>query len=836
MEILQVCFDTKKEWFMQKTSCSQTTVFALLFFVVGVGMSFAAWDGSSTKKPATEKIGSKDFFLIENEANLAWFRDSVNAVKGNSTLNAKLMASLDMGGKLFVPIAAGSSEITFGGIFDGNGFTISNLYMNSDELGKIPNEFCPSGKPMCNAQNVGFIGVLGGGTVKNLNLENVDISASTNKGVSGGKDNPVSVGPVVGYQRNGTIENCYVSGNILTSGMGNSVGGIVGNSWSNEIKNSLSTITILVSGDSSAVGGIVGSIRDGGSYNEVTIDACAYDGNIILNSGNGTAGGVVGYYERGNLKVSRSYFDTDIIDRGLGLQADGLAMDGTISAVKNVNSSKVVCDLNDGEMKNNSCSKTGAWSVGDVHIVLNGTTRDNNDELTYGIYFDANGGQFVAGSKTVKYLRAGEMITADEISAPVRGDTVFGGWALTPDATGPEKDLGKVVSSTTVYAYWKPMFEITFDANGGTFPDNATTKTKNVADGLDIDMDGIDLPTTYTAEEKTYYFAGWAATADATEALASLGTASKKNTFYAVWTEAPTFAVIFDTQGYGKTFVLVQEGGKASKPTDPSVEGYTFGGWFTDKDCKTVFDFTAAVTENKVAYAKWSLAEFKITYELDGGVNNKSNPESYTIESETVKLAVPTKVGFTFDGWYYDKKFSNAASQISKGSTGDKKFYAKWKVRTYSIVYMAGTYGREVVPADVKTFNEPITLKEASYTRDGYVQKGWATENGGKKKYELGATYSVNARLTLYPYWEKASGSDAIRNVATNRLTFSVAVQNRTLDISGTKPGAVWAVFDMQGGLVARGIVGSSSSRVEIQQAGSYIVRMDSQFRTVRIR
>ena len=109
-------------------------------------------------------------------------------------------------------------------------------------------------------------------------------------------------------------------------------------------------------------------------------------------------------------------------------------------------------------------------------------------------------------------------------------------------------------------------------------------------------------------------------------------------------------------------------------------------------------------------------------------------------------------------------------------------------------------------------------------------------QNGGKKKYELGATYSVNARLTLYPYWEKASGSDAIRNVATNRLTFSVAVQNRTLDISGTKLGAAWAVFDMQGGLVARGIVGSSSSRVEIQQAGSYIVRMDSQFRTVRIR
>jgi uncharacterized repeat protein (TIGR02543 family) len=298
--------------------------------------------------------------------------------------------------------------------------------------------------------------------------------------------------------------------------------------------------------------------------------------------------------------------------------------------------------------------------------------------------------------------------------------------------------------------------------------------------------------------------------------------------------------VIFDTQGYGKTFVLVQEGGTVAKPTEPTTEGYSFEGWFADKDCKTAFDFTAAVTENKTAYAKWTPKKYEIKYELAGGVNNKSNPDSYTIESETIKLKVPTKVGFTFDGWYYDKKFRNAASQITKGSSGDKQFYAKWKVRTYNIIYMAGSYGREVVPADVKTFDESIKLKGASYTREGYVQKGWATENGGKKKYDLEATYSVNASLTLYPYWVAESGSkpspDAIRSAAVNSQAFSVAVQNRTLDISGTKSGATWAVFDMQGGLVARGIIGNSSSRVEIQQAGSYIVRMDGQFRTVRIR
>ena len=109
---------------MQKTSYSLTTVFTLLFFVVGVGASFAAWDGKSTQRPSTEKIEGVDYFLIETEENLAWFADSVNAASGTIKINAKLMASLDMGHKLFMPIGAGSGSIMFGGIFDGNNQTI----------------------------------------------------------------------------------------------------------------------------------------------------------------------------------------------------------------------------------------------------------------------------------------------------------------------------------------------------------------------------------------------------------------------------------------------------------------------------------------------------------------------------------------------------------------------------------------------------------------------------------------------------------------------------------------------------------------------------------------
>lgn len=827
-----------KECFVKKNSLS-ITFFTLLLFVVGIGVPFAAWDGKSTEKPSTETIDKKDFYIIKNEANLAWFRDSVNKAKGTITINAKLTTSLDMGGKLFVPIAVGSGSIVFGGIFDGNGHSISNLYLNSDELGKIPNEFCPQNKPQCNAQNVGFVGVLSeNGIVKNLNLENVNIMASTNRGESGGEENPVSVGPFVGFQRGGTVENCFVSGSILTSGRGNGIGGLVGNAWNGKITNSLSAVDIWVSGDDSYVGGIAGYARNTG---KVTIEACVYDGSILINSGNGVAGGAVGYFEAGELSASKVYFDSDIAETGLGKIGEGLSMDGSTASVKNINIEKVVCDLNGGQWSGTECSKSGIWSIGAAHIVHNGMTLDAAGNVVYEVLFNANTGNFSSNARFKKYLKIGDLITSDEISIPVHGDTVFGGWALTPDATGPAENLGTVDGSTTIYAYWKTMHQISFNATSqGIFRNDPPSQImqKLVAEGEPIDVNGIGLPW-YTNDGPAFYFAGWAKTENATEALNDLGTATDNATFYAVWVEAPTYAVIFNTHKNGASVVYIQENEQqdqtVARPSDPIAEGYEFVDWFTTEDGDETFDFGKVITDNTEIHAKWTPVDFAITYDLDGGKNNSKNPSSYNIESENIELKYPTKTGYAFEGWFYDNKYTNKATQILKGSSGNKNFYAKWTPRIYKITYMAGSYGAEVIPAEYKEYDKSIALKGAVYTRKGYIQKGWAKSNGGKKVYELGAKYSTNASLTLYPYWEADPAS--VRRVATNRLgTFSVAVQNRSLDISGAKAGAKWAVFDMQGSLVAQGIAQSGSTRVEISKAGTYIVRMDSQFRTVRIR
>lgn len=814
---------------------SHFILFVSLLFLAGVGQSFAAWDGKSMEKPEIQKIDGKDFYLIASEANLAWFADSVNKNKGTIALNAKLVRSLDLAEKLFMPIAAGKGDTQFGGVFDGDGFTISNLYIDAAKIGEIPNPNCDTSKSYCNSQNPGFIAVLGGsGVVKNLNLENVYITASTNAGEILDVVNPISVGGIVGWQTGGSIEGCFVSGKIFTSGAGNAVGGVVGTARGGSIRNTLSTVSVYASGNSTYVGGVVGFVRGATS-----IEYSAYDGAALINNGDGKRGGILGNFQTGTAKVEIAYFDGDVASEGIGAKTDSLEVDGTTLSEEELNVGKVTCALNGGELKDGACSEDGVWSVGEVHLVVNGVSRNESGALMFEVNFDANGGVFRDGDKTSKLLKVGDKITATEIIPPTRGDTVFAGWALTSDATKPDSALGVADKAKTVYAVWKKMFKVTFDANGSAFPGEGAVKSmsKLVAEGEAISVEGIGLPESYTADEVKYYFNGWAFAADAEASLASLGEAKGDTTLYAVWTEAPTWTVTFDTRGFGVSVAYVQDGEKVVLPEAPKAAGYKFVGWFTDSSFAegTEFDTSKVIEENVVVYAKWKLQEYDIVYLMGSGANNEVNPVSYNVETPTIKLRPPTKKGYNFDGWYYDADFVNAATQITEGSTGKVKLYAKWEVKTFTVTYMGGEFALEIVEPQVKVFGDTVKLKDAVFTREGYLQDGWSTEDGGKGVYRLGVDYVADADVVLYPHWRV--DPDAIPTVAGSSVArFSVVSHARSLEISGVRAGSGVVVYDMRGHVVAKATASAGSFSMGTFVPGMYLVRVGSDAQRVLVR
>ncbi len=88
---------------------------------------------------------------------------------------------------------------------------------------------------------------------------------------------------------------------------------------------------------------------------------------------------------------------------------------------------------------------------------------------------------------------------------------------------------------------------------------------------------------------------------------------------------ATQFTVTFVMNDHGAQIeaVKVDENGKLSKPADPTAEGWTFGGWFTDEECTQAYDFETAVTGNFSLYALWEHNhDFDTTKWMFDGINH----------------------------------------------------------------------------------------------------------------------------------------------------------------------------------------------------------------------
>lgn len=733
--------------------------FLFVACLLGLGQAFAAWDGTSMEKPT--KVGN--VCTIDSEAKLAWY---AAASKDNNytKCDAKLTVDLDMGGKLWTPIAAGTGELKFAKIFDGNGHVIKNLYINGTELAAINSKY---------AQNLGFVGTLGGGTIKNLVLENVDIQATTNAGtILTNTDQQISVGAFVGWMaevNNNLVDNCMVTGTIKTTGNSQGVGGIVGNAKKGTITNCMSLVEIQTSGSKAHIGGIIGITKT-----DVTVSSCVYAGPGLINTGSGgSVGGIAGNVWSGTMSAEDSYYEgtnyyQDSVVVGVGNACPKCSLHvEAVEHVDDVNSEEVICALNGIDSTTGAC-KTEPWSLGETGPSLSGYGIDG-----YKIVFDANGGAFANGKADKdKFLEAGMAITADEVGVPSRENHNFVGWAMTRDAAAPAADLGAVSHTDTIFAVWAPVYTVTFNVAPGVFPEtNESEKTKQVASGDVITVEGLGaLPTSrckvYVSgtdgECETWsYFTGWALTAGAPESdSVSLDTvpASDGLVLYAVWTDVETYTVTYNANKHGTTtvdYVRVGAGDTVVAPADPIADdGYVFAGWFTDSNGVNAYEFESQINQSIILYAKWTLQRFDITYVLNEGSVNGDNPSSYTIDTAFVLNAPADVEGYVFEGWFYDAAFTNKATQIIQGTTGDKTFYAKWTRKTFRVMYLADNNSYGSISDQFVEHGTTINLESAGiFRRAGYEQNGWSTTMGGAKEYDFGESFTVVAPVTLYPTW-----------------------------------------------------------------------------------
>lgn len=312
----------------------QNRLVTMLLLVMAILMPYGgAW--AQTPSKGDGKVDNP--YIITKAEELAWFRDQVNS--GNNKICAKIAdnvevidlkdfchasdASKNIEEKSWMPIGNGNI-VKYRGTFDGNGKTITNLYINASQTSQ---------------NNMGLFGYTYQSTIKNLTFENANVTnTQSNTGIlvgkagygstlqnikisntcqiKGGNDftggiagyldgnayNCVNyatvqgtedVGGLFGYFESGTIKDCANYGDITGT---SNVGNLIGNAQSCNLNNVLGTGNVTATSDTERAGLLVGHINNSSS----------------------TASGILAYNSSSKLTINKTE-QTDDAVKAIGL-------------------------------------------------------------------------------------------------------------------------------------------------------------------------------------------------------------------------------------------------------------------------------------------------------------------------------------------------------------------------------------------------------------------------------------------------------------------------------------------------------------------------------------
>lgn len=253
------------------------------------------------------------------------------------------------------------------------------------------------------------------------------------------------------------------------------------------------------------------------------------------------------------------------------------------------------------------------------------------------------------------------------------------------------------------------------------------------------------------------------------------------------------FIAYADTENQGKIIVNKEE--KTSYGANLEVgeqvvlnalpnEGYEFIGWYKGSKISgsneryNDYKDEAYITFNgeKIEiYARFKPIEYKITYELNGGVLNETPLYTYTVDMYDYVLPIPTKQYYQFDGWKYKDVIIN---KIAKGTTGDITLIATWTqieglMRTIEITKEAigevesGTKTILTSADYIVKQNNQVIKGEDLKEEDGvvtieYKQKSSSDDTYSKTIPTALGEYEVRVRITqstTNPFYKEAVSS-----------------------------------------------------------------------------
>ena len=274
------------------------------------------------------------------------------------------------------------------------------------------------------------------------------------------------------------------------------------------------------------------------------------------------------------------------------------------------------------------------------------------DVETFIVKFETDGGTTISNQVVEKGNKVAKPID------PVKDGYKFAGWTLNDEVY----DFTKIVENNIeLKAKWEKIKETNNNTtNNSSSNNNNTTKPTtptaptvkkytvifNSNGGSSIASqtveDGSKITKPATPTRSGYTFVGWTLNGSNYD----FNSAVKGNiTLVAKWTEnqKAKYTVTFNSNGgSGVANQTVEEGSKATKPANPTRDGYNFGGWLLNG---SNYDFNSVVKGNITLMAKW--IENQKTYTIKATPKDSFSPDMILTVYEDGKAISVSAIKYT---------------------------------------------------------------------------------------------------------------------------------------------------------------------------------------------
>lgn len=317
----------------------------------------------------------------------------------------------------------------------------------------------------------------------------------------------------------------------------------------------------------------------------------------------------------------------------------------------------------------------------------------------------------------------------------------------------------------TVTLRVRPMYTVTFNANGGSAVQSQTVEEDDFA----------EVPTTSTSRTG-YTFDKW--DYDFTQPIMS------NTRISAIWT-ANTYTATLDVNGgddLEQSEISIDYDDYFTFAT-PTRTGYTFNGWY-DGDTR-VSSMTWKYAENKTFVADWSANRYYLTLTNTDTAAGTITKSGYYYYDDTVILTATNKDGYNFEGWYdTDDNLLCENAEYSYTMGLNATLQAKWNYYTVSTAINYSAAGKVTTAYDNKkvTAGNSVTVTATDNQYLGYTWLGWYNDNNELLSNEFSYTFTMaKENTTCIATWQVWQGLEVFDFSSTKTTLKITGLKDKTL-------------------------------------------------------